>query len=72
MRFMTKLALLGGAAYAAKRAYDNYVAGQQSAPQTAGSAGSGNGDRVRLGYDTPTGTDPNAKYAEPGYEGKSF
>lgn len=71
MRFMTKLALLGGAAYAAKRAYDNYVAGQQSAPQSGGNVGSA-GDRVRVGYDTPTGTDPNAKYVEPGYEGKSF
>jgi len=56
MRFITKLAVLGGAAYAAKWAYDNYVApGQQ-----------------RIGYDTPTGTDPNAKYAQPGYEGKSL
>jgi len=26
----------------------------------------------RVGTDTPTGTDPDAKYAQPGYEDKSF
>ncbi len=26
----------------------------------------------RAGEDTPTGTDPDAKYDEPGYEDKSF
>jgi hypothetical protein len=55
MRFLTKLALLGGAAYAAKWAYDNYVAPDQ---QSAGNAPSTTGERVRIGYDTPTGTDP--------------
>jgi hypothetical protein len=69
MRFLTKLALLGGAAYAAKWAYDNYVAPDQ---QSTDNASSTTGEPVRIGYDTPTGTDPNAKYAEPGYEGKSF
>ncbi len=59
MRFMTKLAVLGGAAYAAKWAYDKYAAPTGS-------------EQVRAGYDTPTGADPNAKYAEPGYEDKSF
>ena len=51
MRFLTKLALLGGAAYAAKWAYDNYVATDQ---QSTGNASS-MGERVRIGVDTPTG-----------------
>lgn len=69
MRFRTKLALLGGAVYAAKWAYGNYVAPRQ---QSDGSTGAANGERAQVGYDTPTGTDPNAKYSQPGYEGKSF
>jgi len=69
MRFRTKLALLGGVAYAAKWAYGNYVAPRQ---QSGGSTGSSNGERGAVGYDTPTGNDPNAKYSQPGYEGKSF
>ena len=69
MRFMTKLALLGSAAYAAKRAYDNFAA-QRSEGTSGGTPPSG--DRVRVGYDTPTGADPNAKYTHPGYEDKSF
>jgi hypothetical protein len=58
MRFRTKLALLGGAAYVAKWVYDTHVAPRQQPG--------------RVGYDTPTGTNPSAKYSEPGYEGKSF
>lgn len=27
---------------------------------------------TKIGQDTPTGTDPDAKYAEPGYEDKSL
>ena len=27
---------------------------------------------VPIGQDTPTGTDPDAEYVEPGYEDKSF
>ena len=70
MRFMTKLVLLGGAAYGAKWAYDKYVAaGQQlDAMSTTGAQGA----QARIGYDTPTGTDPSAKYSTPGYEDKSF
>src|SRR4051794_33599094 len=69
MRFLTKVALLGGVAYAAKWAYDNKISARQA---DNGTSVSGAGDRVRVGYDTPTGTDPNAKYSQPGYEGKSF
>ena len=62
MRMMTKVALLAGVAYAAKRAYETYMAsGRQYAPGGA-----------PIGYDTPTGTDPAAKYTEPGYQDKSF
>ncbi len=56
MRLLFKLALLAGFVFAAKWLYDNYVA------ESRGS----------IGYDTPTGTDPNAKYREPGYQDKSF
>jgi len=69
MRFITKLVMLGGAAYAAKWAYDNYLAPAQ---QSSGGTGAAQGQHIRVGYDTPTGTDPNAKYTEPGYQGKSF
>ena len=71
MRFLTKVALLGGAVYGAKWAYDKYIAG---APDTSASAGSPTLRAAggRVGYDTPTGTDPDAKYERPGYEDKSF
>jgi hypothetical protein len=72
MRFRTKLALLGGAAYAAKWVYDTHVAPRQQAGQQLAGGGSVTDERARVGYDTPTGTDPGAKYSEPGYEGKSF
>jgi hypothetical protein len=63
MRLLTKLVLLGGAAYAAKWAFDTYLNAQPT--------GSAQGTQ-RTGYDTPTGTDPRAKYERPGYEDKSF
>ncbi len=64
MRLVTKLALLGGVAYLGKRLYDSYAAPAGGASNaTLGS---------RIGFDTPTGTDPAAKYSEPGYQGKSF
>lgn len=64
MRRLTKLAMLGGIVYLGKRLYDSY-----SAPaRGAGNANLGG----RVGFDTPTGTDPAAKYSEPGYQGKSF
>jgi hypothetical protein len=72
MRFRTKLVLLGGLAYAAKWAYDTHVAPGQQAGQKLAGRDSATGERAPVGYDTPTGTDPDAKYSEPGYEGKSF
>jgi hypothetical protein len=65
MRKVLKLSILAAAAYGAKVLYDSWRASQSH-------AGAG-GDRPgRTGYDTPTGTDPHAKYAQPGYEDKSF
>jgi hypothetical protein len=64
MRILTKLAVLGGIAYVGKRLYDSYAAPAAG----VGNANLGN----RVGFDTPTGTDPAAKYSEPGYQDKSF
>jgi hypothetical protein len=71
MRLVTKLVLLGTVAYGAKWAYDQYVAAGQQQLDDA-TVGSARGSHVPFGYDTPTGTDPNAKYSTPGYEDKSF
>jgi hypothetical protein len=60
MRLILKLVLLAGALYAAKRVYDTFIASQPVTPPARGPR------------DTPTGTDPRAKYSEPGYEDKSF
>jgi hypothetical protein len=64
MRLITKLAVLGGVAYLGKRLYDSYATPAQ------GVANANLGGLV--GFDTPTGTDPGAKYSEPGYQDKSF
>lgn len=64
MRKLLKLGMFAGIAYAAKMAYDNFRAAQGPARSTSGSG--------TTGYDTPTGTDPGAKYDRPGYEDKSF
>ncbi len=72
MRFRTKLVVLGGLAYAVKWVYDTHVAPRQQGGQAPAGGDAATGARARVGYDTPTGTDPNAKYSEPGYEGKSF
>jgi hypothetical protein len=56
MRRIIKLALLTGVAYGAKVVYDNWKADTGT----------------RDGYDTPTGTDPDGKWSQPGYEDKSL
>jgi hypothetical protein len=61
---MFRLAMLAGAAYGAKQLYDNWSASQRT--------GGGPTPGRRVGYDTPTGTDPEAKWAEPGYQDKSL
>jgi hypothetical protein len=71
MRLMTKLIALGGMAYGVKWAYDKYVASGGQAGDH-GNEEAGRGSPVHIGYDTPTGTDPTAKYSGPGYEDKSF
>ncbi len=45
---------------------------RQQGGQAPAGGDAATGARARVGYDTPTGTDPNAKYSEPGYEDKSF
>jgi hypothetical protein len=72
MRLVTKLVILGAAAYGAKVAYDKYVAAGAQSDDMAASGANPSGSSVRIGYDTPTGTDPAARYSTPGYEDKSF
>jgi hypothetical protein len=64
MRKMLKLAVLGMAAYGTSQLYAQIK--KASAP-TGGTA-----TRGTAGRDTPTGTDPNAKWTGPGYEDKSL
>ena len=64
MRMLLRIVVLGGLVYAGKWIYDNFIRSVVSAPQPA--------QPSRVGYDTPTGTDPAAKYDRPGYEDKSF
>lgn len=81
MRFLRRLTILAAAGYALKWLYEKYVVPAQRPMEptsamrpSGGTAGPGltaAGDG-RVGYDTPTGTDPAAKYREPGYQDKSF
>jgi hypothetical protein len=64
MRMILRIAVLGGLVYAGKWIYDNFVRSAIAGREPAGPS--------RIGYDTPTGTDPAAKYDRPGYEDKSF
>ena len=64
MRKLIKLAVLGMAAYGASQLYAQ--ATKKYAPQAGSNAGRS------VGRDTATGTDPNAKWSEPGYEDKSL
>jgi hypothetical protein len=64
MRKLLKLAVLGLAAIGGRTLYEKWKAMQ--APASAG------GTPQPRGYDTPTGTDPSAKYSGPGYEDKSL
>ena len=60
--------MLVGLIYGAKRLWDDYIApGRRPSARPAATDAFG-----RIGFDTPTGTDPNAKYAQPGFEEKSF
>jgi hypothetical protein len=74
MRFLMRLGVLALAGVGAKSLYDRF--NESSAPKSPwgtspinlGSTSSTRGAAT----DTPTGTDPNAKYAQPGYEDKSI
>jgi hypothetical protein len=63
MRRILRLAALAGLVYAGKTAYDAWKAGNDASRR---------GQSGRVGYDTPTGTDPGAKWRGPGYEDKSL
>lgn len=68
MRGMVKMAVLGLAAYGGKVLYD-----QQVRPRLAERGDGGpTGSAGATGWDTPTGTDPDAKYTEPGFQDVSF
>lgn len=67
MRTIFRLAALGGIMLVAKRLYDARAGARSASPPA----------RLRpapgpIGYDTPTGTDPDAKWSTPGYEDKSL
>jgi hypothetical protein len=77
MRLLFRLGVWVLAGVGAKSLYDKYLAGMVAAASGNDTTLAGanpinlrNGSRT--GYDTPTGTDPNAKYTEPGYQDKSF
>jgi hypothetical protein len=77
MRLLFRLGVLALAGVGAKSVYDKYLVNLM--PSGSGSTGSNSIDLSgtarageRTGYDTPTGTDPGAKYSEPGYQDKSF
>ena len=75
MRFLFKLGVLGLAGVGAKSLYDKYFA------DALGNAATGGGaidlsETARPpawpAHETATGTDPQAKYTEPGYQDKSL
>jgi hypothetical protein len=74
MRFLMRLGVLALAGVGAKSLYDRF--NDSSAPATQWGTspinlGSSSHSRATA-TDTPTGTDPAAKYAQPGYEDKSI
>src|SRR5918911_3661667 len=76
IRFLFRAGTLALAGIGAKSLYDKYVA--DSAPDQPlwpqGPIDLSRDDRTVMtsGTDTATGTDPNAKYREPGYQDKSL
>jgi hypothetical protein len=84
MRKLFRLGMLALAALGAKSLYDRYQAsmgsggGSTGGTTTGGATGGGAIDLStsrpanQSGRDTPTGTDPDAKYSEPGYQDKSL
>lgn len=68
VRTIVKLGIVAGAVYAAKRLYEWWAAAPSAPPAELTPPG----PTRAAGFDTPTGTDPAAKYDRPGYEDKSF
>jgi hypothetical protein len=78
MRFLVRLGVLALAAVGAKSLYERFnvsSGNSASGPSPWGSStinlGAGH-NGTSTPRDTATGTDPNAKYAQPGYEDKSL
>jgi hypothetical protein len=69
MRKILKLAMFGALVYAAKSAYEKWT--QSSSGSSSGSS-SVPTEPQPFGRDTATGTDPDAKWSEPGYQDKSL
>src|SRR4051794_11327823 len=65
---MMKLGVVGLAAYGGDTLWGRFCCDALEAWKGT----EGSGARTPVGRDTPTGTDPFAKYAQPGYEDKSF
>jgi hypothetical protein len=65
MRKLVKLVVLGLAAFGGRTLYEKWKATQSSSGTSARSG-------QARGNDTPTGTDPHAKWTGPGYEDKSL
>jgi hypothetical protein len=66
MRKLVKLAVLGLAAFGGRTLYEKWKATQSPSSGTSARPGEPRGN------DTPTGTDPAAKWTGPGYEDKSL
>jgi hypothetical protein len=73
MRRLVKLAVLALAALGGRTLYEKWKATQSASPSsgTSPSRMSPPAGPPR-GQDTPTGTDPNAKWSRPGFEDKSI
>lgn len=69
MRRLLKFGLLIAATAGAKRVYGAW---RDSGRTERGSSERENREPASPGKDTPTGTDPEALYVEPGYQDKSF
>lgn len=65
---LMKLGVVGLAAYGGRTLWNRY--GRDALAAWKGT--DGGGAETPVGRDTPTGTDPLAKYEQPGYEDKSF
>jgi hypothetical protein len=70
MRKLVKLVVLGLAAFGGRTLYEKWKATQS--PSSSSPSGTSARSGQARGNDTPTGTDPHAKWTGPGYEDKSL